>query len=85
MNHRGVTLSVGPANKLLRMAGWLEQVGLTLTQFPTGIGIEAGTDLGKNVSGLQCRSVGLQISVADNNCNQVRVVASAVLATTAVW
>ena len=37
-----MTLSVGTANKLSRMGGWLEQVGLTLTQPPTGIGIEAG-------------------------------------------
>ena len=67
MNHRGVTLSVGPANKLSRMGGWLEQVGLTLTQFPTGIGIEAGTELGKNaqvcsVEVLDCRSVLLAIT-----------------------
>ena len=33
------------------MGGWLEQVGLKLTQSPAEAGVEAGTELGKKQKG----------------------------------
>ena len=39
-------LSVGVVNKLSRVGGWLDQLGLKLTQSPTGVGVGVGTELG---------------------------------------
>ena len=30
------------------VGGWLDQLRLKLTQSPTGVGVEVGTELGKN-------------------------------------
>ena len=49
-------LSVGVVYKLSRVGGWVggggwvDQVGLKLTQSPTGVGVGVGTELGKNYS-----------------------------------
>ena len=43
-----LTLLVEVTNKLSRVGGggWVDQVGLKLTQSPTGVGVGVGTELG---------------------------------------
>ena len=46
-----LTLLVEVTNKLSRVGGggWVDQVGLKLTQSPTGVGVEVGTELGNKL------------------------------------
>ena len=45
MTNRGSVLSVLAANLLSKVGGWLDQVGIKLTQSPTGAGVGVRTEL----------------------------------------